>query len=86
MGSTCGTARLRMQRLRQLTSPSTLGSKLICFQIGNEPDYDHDAGSKEHWTFDHYWERWQTFQAAVKQAVPSAHFAGPDVTQRSIAG
>jgi hypothetical protein len=59
----------------------TLGSKLICFQIGNEPDYDHDAGSKDHWTFDHYWERWQTFQAAVKQAVPSAHFAGPDVTQ-----
>jgi hypothetical protein len=61
---------------------STLGSRLICFQIGNEPDYDHDAGSKEHWTFDHYWERWQTFRAAVKQAVPSAHFAGPDVTQK----
>jgi hypothetical protein len=59
----------------------TLGSKLISFQIGNEPDYDHDAGSKEHWTFDHYWDRWQTFHAAVKQAVPSARFAGPEVTQ-----
>jgi len=60
----------------------TLGPKLICFQLGNEPDYDHDTGSKEHWTFDHYWERWQTFRAAVKQAVPSARFAGPDVTQK----
>jgi len=60
----------------------TLGPRLICFQMGNEPDYDHEAGSKEHWTFDHYWDRWQTFQAAVKQAVPTAHFAGPDVTQK----
>ena len=32
----------------------TLGSRLICFQIGNEPDHDHAAGSKERWTFDHY--------------------------------
>jgi hypothetical protein len=61
----------------------TLGSKLICFQIGNEPDYDHDAGSKEHWTFDFYWDRWQTYKAAVKKAIPSARFAGPDVTQNS---
>lgn len=59
----------------------TLGSKLICFQIGNEPDMDHDAGSKDRWTFDHYWERWQTFQAAVKQAVPGARFAGPDIAK-----
>ena len=43
---------------------------------------NHDAGSKEHWTFTYYWDRWQTFQAAVKQAVPTARFAGPDVTQK----
>jgi len=59
----------------------TLGPRLICFQIGNEPDMDHDPGSKERWTFDHYWERWQIFQAAVKQAVPGARFAGPDIAK-----
>lgn len=59
----------------------TLGSRLICFQIGNEPDMNHDAGSKERWTFEHYWERWRRFQDAVKQAVPSARFAGPDIAK-----
>jgi hypothetical protein len=59
----------------------TLGPRLICFQIGNEPDMDHDQGSKVRWTFDHYFERWQNFQAAVKQAVPNARFAGPDIAK-----
>jgi hypothetical protein len=58
-----------------------LGPRLICFQIGNEPDMDHDIGSKERWTFEHYWERWQTFQAAVNRAVPGARFAGPDIAK-----
>jgi hypothetical protein len=59
----------------------TLGPLLICFQIGNEPDMDHDQGSKDRWTFDHYFERWKTFQTAVKQAVPNARFAGPDIAK-----
>jgi hypothetical protein len=59
----------------------TLGPRLICFQIGNEPDMDHDPGSKDRWTFDHYFERWQIFQSAVKQAVPDARFAGPDIAK-----
>ena len=59
----------------------TLGSRLICFQIGNEPDMDHDTGSKERWTFDHYWDRWQIFTSAVRRAVPGARFAGPDIAK-----
>jgi hypothetical protein len=59
----------------------TLGSKLICFQIGNEPDMDHDAGSKERWSFEHYWERWPKYVAAVRAAVPDAKFAGPDIAK-----
>lgn len=59
----------------------TLGDRLICFQIGNEPDMDHDPGSKTRWTFDHYWERWPTFRDAVKKAVPGARFAGPDIAK-----
>jgi len=59
----------------------TLGPRLICFQIGNEPDMDHDAGSKERWSFDRYWERWPIFRDAVKKAVPGARFAGPDIAK-----
>ncbi len=58
-----------------------LGPRLICFQIGNEPDMDHDPGSKERWTFDHYWERWPKYVNAVKKAVPDAKFAGPDIAK-----
>jgi hypothetical protein len=59
----------------------TLGPRLICFQIGNEPDMDHDPGSKTRWTFDHYWERWPIFRDAVMKAVPGAQFAGPDIAK-----
>ena len=59
----------------------TLGPRLICFQIGNEPDMDHAVGSKDRWTFDHYWERWQIYRDAVKKAVPGARFAGPDIAK-----
>lgn len=58
-----------------------LGPRLICFQIGNEPDMDHDPGSKQRWTFDHYWEKWPLFAAAMKQAVPAARIAGPDIAK-----
>jgi hypothetical protein len=60
---------------------TTLGDKLICFQIGNEPDMNHPEGSKERWTFDYYYPQWQKFQAAVLQAVPHARFAGPDIAK-----
>lgn len=59
----------------------TLGPRLICFQIGNEPDMDHDSGSRTRWTFEHYWERWPIFRDAVKKAVPGARFAGPDIAK-----
>lgn len=59
----------------------TLGSRLICFQIGNEPDMNHDPGSKQRWTFEHYWEQWPAFVAAVRKAVPEARFAGPDIAK-----
>lgn len=60
---------------------STLGDRLITFQIGNEPDMDHDPGSKERWTFEHYWERWTGHRDAVKAAVPNARFAAPDIAK-----
>ena len=60
---------------------ATLGDKLICFQIGNEPDMDHDAGSKERWSFELYYPRWERHRDAVLAAVPNAKFAGPDIAK-----
>lgn len=60
---------------------ATLGDKLICFQIGNEPDMNHAESSKVRWTFDYYYPLWQKFQAAVLEAVPHARFAGPDIAK-----
>jgi hypothetical protein len=60
---------------------ATLGEKLICFQIGNEPDMNHADGSKDRWSFDYYYPLWQQFRAAVLKAVPHARFAGPDIAK-----
>lgn len=60
---------------------ATLGEKLICFQIGNEPDMDHDLGSKQRWTFEEYFPRWERHRDAVLAAVPNAKFAGPDIAK-----
>jgi len=60
---------------------ATLGEKLICFQIGNEPDMNHAEGAKDRWSFDYYYPLWQQFREAVLKAVPSARFAGPDIAK-----
>lgn len=60
---------------------ATLGSKLICFQIGNEPDMNHADGAKDRWSFDYYYPLWQKYRAAVLEAVPHARFAGPDIAK-----
>jgi hypothetical protein len=60
---------------------NSLGDRLIAFQIGNEPDMDHDPGSKERWTFDHYWDTWTAHRDAVKTAVPGARFGAPDIAK-----
>jgi hypothetical protein len=60
---------------------ATLGEKLICFQIGNEPDMNHAEGQKDRWTFDYYYPLWLKFREAVLAAVPNARFAGPDIAK-----
>ena len=60
---------------------ATLGEKLICFQIGNEPDMNHADGSKDRWSFDYYYPLWQKYRASVLEAVPHARFAGPDIAK-----
>jgi hypothetical protein len=59
-----------------------LGSRLLYFQIGNEPEYYRDANNRlraSDWDFDKYLAQWVTFAQAVIARVPEARFGGPDV-------
>ncbi len=59
-----------------------LGSRLLYFQIGNEPEYYSDANNRlrgPDWDFDQYIAQWARFAKAVIEKVPQARFGGPDV-------
>jgi hypothetical protein len=59
-----------------------LGSRLLYFQIGNEPEYYRESNNQlrpRDWNFDKYLEQWMTFARAVIARVPEARFGGPDV-------
>lgn len=59
-----------------------LGSKLIYFQIGNEPDFYKDPNNLLRpvgWDFPDYMNEWTAIAEAVIRRVPDAKFGGPDV-------
>jgi hypothetical protein len=59
-----------------------LGSRLLLFQIGNEPEYYRNASNRlraPDWDFDKYLVEWIRYARAVIERVPDAQFAGPDV-------
>ena len=61
---------------------SKIGDRLEFFQIGNEPDFYHDAinGTRPpNWGFADYLQDWAAFAMAIGKRVPGARFGGPDV-------
>ena len=59
-----------------------IGNRLLCFQIGNEPEYYRETNNRlrsPNWDFDQYLAQWLTFAKAVIARVPDARFGGPDV-------
>ena len=58
-----------------------LGSKLIAFQIGNEPDGFGRWSAVRPGSYDvqAFVAEWRKFHAAIHARVPDARFAGPDV-------
>jgi hypothetical protein len=59
-----------------------IGDRLLYFQIGNEPNYYHEANNRTRpaaWGFDDYLREWTEFADAVIERVPGARFGGPDV-------
>jgi len=52
------------------------------FQIGNEPDFYHDANNGTRpagWGFADYVKEWTSFANAISASLPEARFGGPDV-------
>jgi len=59
----------------------TLGSKLVAFQLGNEPNLFVLANLRQKgYSFADYAVEWRKFYEAVVARVPNAKFAGPDTS------
>lgn len=59
-----------------------LGSRLLFFQIGNEPEFYRASNNRlrtPDWDFDKYLTQWVAFARAVIERVPDARFGGPDI-------
>jgi hypothetical protein len=60
----------------------TLGSRLIAFQIGNEPNhYVLNRLRAPGYSFTDYFSEWSRIHDAVHEALPQARFAGPDIAE-----
>ena len=61
---------------------NAVGTNLLAFQIGNEPDgFGRWTGVRPaSYDVSAYLAEWRTFHASIRARVPSALFAGPDVS------
>jgi hypothetical protein len=56
-----------------------MGSKLLAFQLGNEPDLFSRNGLRQpDYGFAQFAQDWQRFHDAIRARVPNSPFAGPD--------
>jgi hypothetical protein len=61
----------------------TLGARLMCFEIGNEPDLyitPNNLLRPAGWGFDDYMREWLAIAQAVSARAPGVKFAGPGAT------
>jgi hypothetical protein len=63
---------------------SKLGSSLVAFEIGNEPDGTGYTGAG--YTASSFATAWRTYALAIQAAVPSAQFVGPSTGVATSAG
>jgi hypothetical protein len=59
-----------------------LGTRLMAFQIGNEPDSFRNRYRPATWGPEDFLREWNAFHAAIVAAVPGAKFAGPDISNK----
>ena len=58
-----------------------LGPRLLCFQLGNEPDFwaGNPLLRPNPYPFEQFWDEYRAFVGAIREKQPLAPFAGPDV-------
>jgi hypothetical protein len=62
----------------------TLGGKLECFQLGNEPDIlYHRFRDRAKWSSDVYFDEWLAMANAIRARVPEASFGLPDIANNA---
>ncbi|QHN03018.1 hypothetical protein FTO74_06260 [Granulicella sp. WH15] len=59
-----------------------LGPRLLVFQIGNEPDSFRKRYRPAEYGPEDFLKEWNTFHDAIVAAVPTAKFAGPDISNK----
>jgi hypothetical protein len=59
-----------------------LGTRLMAFQIGNEPDSFRNRYRPATWGPEDFLREWNAFHAAIAAAAPGAKFAGPDISNK----
>ncbi len=78
-GLNLGTGKPEMAAQEAAYVNDTIGSSLMAFQLGNEPDlFSRNGLRAAGYNFNQFAQEWQRFFDAIRARVPFAPFAGPD--------
>jgi hypothetical protein len=58
---------------------SSAGDRLLAFEIGNEPDLFPGVHRPGNYSYAEYYSEYRRFKMAIRDKLPNAPFAGPDV-------
>ena len=58
---------------------ASAGDRLLAFEVGNEPDLFAGVHRPANYTYADYFAEYQRYKKAIRDKVPNAPFAGPDV-------
>jgi hypothetical protein len=59
-----------------------VGSRLVCFQLGNEPDAWRNRYRPASFTYADYAKEWRALHDAIVAKLPNARFGGPDPSNK----
>ena len=63
--------------------PTSAGDRLLAFEIGNEPDLFPGVHRPANYSYADYYAEYRRFKKAIRDKLPNAPFAGPDVIVRA---
>ena len=65
-----------------LAVSASAGDRLLAFEIGNEPDLFPGVHRPANYSYAEYYAEYRRFKKAIRDELPNAPFAGPDVIVR----